>query len=213
MGQMRYLDPNAAKSIHRDGTIIMPVPGEEYDPEFPGVNQNGMLTIGDMDFLMSVGYRTVTAVPREPSGQGVIDCLNPRPGPCPEMEYFKFRVRDSHLPTLVYQASGAFIPEHIKDMDRLLGEMFHVCHKYEKPVDLVIDLKKLKFADMVLIKKVFDFFMERRGSENIPRVVSYFNKICILQPNKQMGSSVRELLTLILVIWSNETKAYTQTRS
>lgn len=199
VGEFRPLPGPSAASVKNEGTIYLPGTGTDYDPNAPGIDQDGDLTVLDMDGLSASGYNT-----RPYSYEDTFHDINPRPSMCPEMKIFNFKLKANYLPILIYELSGAITPENI-DVFSLSQKlkMFFSTYTGEK-LHLVLDLKKTKFIDLQIAEVLFTEFS--MNTEHQTFLDTNCSSLCILQPNEVFGKSVRGLLSLLSVLWIGKAK-------
>ena len=216
--KMFELDTMSSHSIRQKGTIMVPPPGSVYDPEYPGANHMGYLTIDQMEFLISEGkYETREAAKtREPSKttehreltceeKELLYQLNPRPTDTKLMHIFKYNIKTQYLPLLIVQVEGALLQENMNySIDQLIQALFRPCADYTTTkggkLNVVVDLKMAVFLDIVIAQNIIAFFMR-------PDIAVNFRKVCVLRPKVETGKEVRDLLQFLAVICAADSVA------
>lgn len=185
---------------------FVPVPaGSEYDPDKPGLDVFGKVTVADLRFLCWFHQRQVDHFtpppPAPPPSTTTSDktrwVLNPEPNDKSLMtKPFAVHMKDKYYPLVVITCSGSV--QSIFDLSRLKEAFDRVQSTHgTEPFDLVLDTRKVSYCATTALRSFYDKMVSRTEPGGRTFAALYFSRVCIVEEKKNTGLS--DLLTTVSV--------------
>ena len=152
-------------------TYIRPFKGQAYDPDFPGMDIYGTMTLADIAF---VGRLSQTLPDGLPKG---IFAAPPR-DIGDRSSSLRIEVKEKYYPVVIFRCSGACHSSY--DSFKLKQQMERVWYRHKcNPYDCVMDIRDLKYCDHNTIYFFFSM-MGSLGPMGIPAAIQLLTRITII---------------------------------
>lgn len=174
-------------------TDFVPVSeGTEYDPDLPGLDLFGKVTLADLRFLEFIHKRPLMISPVTTTSKWN---LNPEPeNKSLKNKAFKIRVKDKYYPLVVISCSGAV--NSIFDLAELKEVFVNVlARKGGAPMDLVLDVRDVTFCSTKALKGFYTQMIST-CSDNCSWAVKFFSRVCIVE-DKEKNKTLSDLILII----------------
>lgn len=172
--------------------------GDIYDPDFPGLDHNGFMSIDDLARFESYQRGVFVESPTK-------SLWNLESPPLP----FSFYFSTSHFPKILTLRCSGYVTtkNQVRRVAKALQEIMNKRERAGMKTCLVVDLKQLRGID-TSIQPLVDFLLdnqrrpwpklsdtERLQGTQATRAYDYFSLVILLCPRKRV--KVRQLLTLL----------------